>query len=55
MMRAYGDCPDLPNLMLHEAFSERLVHGRDAFGAHTYQRNDEPDPPFVHTEWLDKA
>jgi len=25
---------------------------RDAFGAHTYQRNDEPNPPFVHTEWL---
>jgi 6-phosphogluconate dehydrogenase len=25
---------------------------RDAFGAHTYQRNDEPNAPFVHTEWL---
>ncbi len=25
---------------------------RDAFGAHTYQRNDVPDAPFVHTEWL---
>jgi 6-phosphogluconate dehydrogenase len=25
---------------------------RDAFGAHTYQRNDEASPPFVHTEWL---
>jgi len=25
---------------------------RDAFGAHTYQRNDEPDPPFIHTDWL---
>ncbi len=25
---------------------------RDAFGAHTYQRNDVPDPPFVHTNWL---
>ncbi|MGZ3460712.1 MAG: NADP-dependent phosphogluconate dehydrogenase [Archangium sp.] len=25
---------------------------RDAFGAHTYQRSDEPNGPFVHTEWL---
>jgi 6-phosphogluconate dehydrogenase len=26
---------------------------RDAFGAHTYQRNDLPAPaPFVHTDWL---
>ncbi len=26
---------------------------RDAFGAHTYQRNDDgDDPPFVHTDWL---
>ncbi len=25
---------------------------RDAFGAHTYQRNNVPDPPFVHTDWL---
>jgi 6-phosphogluconate dehydrogenase len=25
---------------------------RDAFGAHTYQRNDVANPPFVHTEWL---
>jgi 6-phosphogluconate dehydrogenase len=25
---------------------------RDAFGAHTYQRNDENDGPFVHTPWL---
>jgi len=25
---------------------------RDAFGAHTYQRNDVAHPPFVHTEWL---
>ena len=25
---------------------------RDAFGAHTYQRRDDPDGPFVHTEWL---
>jgi 6-phosphogluconate dehydrogenase len=24
---------------------------RDAFGAHTYQRNDVADAPFVHTEW----
>jgi 6-phosphogluconate dehydrogenase len=27
---------------------------RDAFGAHTYQRKDEPQGPFVHTEWLKK-
>ena len=25
---------------------------RDAFGAHTYQRKDDPDGPFVHTPWL---
>ncbi len=25
---------------------------RDAFGSHTYQRNDEQDGPFVHTQWL---
>ncbi|MFH1530605.1 MAG: decarboxylating NADP(+)-dependent phosphogluconate dehydrogenase [Pseudomonadota bacterium] len=25
---------------------------RDAFGAHTYQRTDDPDGSFVHTDWL---
>ena len=25
---------------------------RDAFGAHTYQRKDDPQGPFLHTEWL---
>ena len=25
---------------------------RDAFGAHTYQRRDDPAGPFVHSEWL---
>jgi len=25
---------------------------RDAFGAHTYQRVDDPDGPAIHTEWL---
>jgi len=25
---------------------------RDAFGAHTYQRTDDPDGPFLHTDWL---
>ena len=25
---------------------------RDAFGAHTYQRLDEPNGPSIHTEWL---
>ncbi len=24
---------------------------RDNFGAHTYQRTDDPDGPFVHTQW----
>jgi 6-phosphogluconate dehydrogenase len=24
---------------------------RDAFGAHTYQRNDVADAPFVHSDW----
>jgi len=25
---------------------------RDAFGAHTYQTTDDPDGPFVHSDWL---
>jgi 6-phosphogluconate dehydrogenase len=25
---------------------------RDAFGAHTYQRKDDPSGKFVHSEWL---
>ena len=25
---------------------------RDAFGSHTYQRIDDPDGPFIHTDWL---
>jgi 6-phosphogluconate dehydrogenase len=25
---------------------------RDAFGAHTYQRNDDPNGASVHTDWL---
>jgi 6-phosphogluconate dehydrogenase len=25
---------------------------RDAFGAHTYQRKDDPSGKFVHTDWL---
>jgi 6-phosphogluconate dehydrogenase len=25
---------------------------RDAFGAHTYQRKDDPNGAFVHTDWL---
>ena len=25
---------------------------RDAFGAHTYQTVDDPDGPFVHSDWL---
>jgi 6-phosphogluconate dehydrogenase len=28
---------------------------RDFFGSHTYQRVDDPDGPFVHTEWSDKV
>ncbi len=24
---------------------------RDFFGAHTYQRKDDPNGPFIHTEW----
>ena len=28
---------------------------RDAFGAHTYQRKDDPEGAFVHTEWLDRV
>ncbi len=26
---------------------------RDAFGSHTYQRKDDAEGPFVHTDWLD--
>ncbi|MCH9684376.1 MAG: decarboxylating NADP(+)-dependent phosphogluconate dehydrogenase [Deltaproteobacteria bacterium] len=26
---------------------------RDAFGSHTYQRKDDPEGPFVHTDWLE--
>jgi 6-phosphogluconate dehydrogenase len=25
---------------------------RDAFGAHTYQRTDDPDGPAHHSDWL---
>jgi len=25
---------------------------RDAFGSHTYQRKDDPNGPFLHTDWL---
>ena len=25
---------------------------RDAFGSHTYQRKDDPNGAFVHTDWL---
>ncbi len=25
---------------------------RDAFGSHTYQRTDDPDGAFLHTDWL---
>jgi 6-phosphogluconate dehydrogenase len=27
---------------------------RDAFGAHTYQRVDDPDGAAVHSEWLER-
>jgi 6-phosphogluconate dehydrogenase len=96
IMKAYERRPDLPNLLLDEAFSQAvgdrqdawrqavglaqrsgipvacLASGlayydslrtadlpqnltqaqRDAFGAHTYQRRDDADGPFVHSEWL---
>jgi 6-phosphogluconate dehydrogenase len=26
---------------------------RDAFGSHTYQRKDDPEGAFVHTDWLE--
>lgn len=97
IMKAYERRRDLPNLLLDEAFRDRVherqgawrevvglaqSHGipvacmasslgyfdsyrsadlpqnltqaqRDAFGAHTYQRRDDPDGPFVHTAWLE--
>jgi 6-phosphogluconate dehydrogenase len=28
---------------------------RDFFGAHTYQRVDDPNGPFVHTDWISLA
>ena len=28
---------------------------RDAFGAHTYQRKDDPEGEFVHTDWLGQS
>ena len=28
---------------------------RDYFGSHTYQRTDDPNGKFTHTEWEDKA
>jgi 6-phosphogluconate dehydrogenase len=28
---------------------------RDFFGAHTYQRADDPSGPFVHTDWISLA
>ncbi|HLL53433.1 MAG TPA: NADP-dependent phosphogluconate dehydrogenase, partial [Myxococcaceae bacterium] len=28
---------------------------RDAFGAHTYERKDQPERGFVHTDWLGSA
>ena len=28
---------------------------RDAFGSHTYQRKDDPDGEFVHTDWLGQS
>lgn len=28
---------------------------RDAFGSHTYQRLDDPDGPFVHTNWTQQS
>ena len=36
-----------------ESLPQNLTQAqRDAFGAHTYQRKDDPDGPFVHTDWL---
>ncbi|MEM1450469.1 MAG: NADP-dependent phosphogluconate dehydrogenase [Planctomycetota bacterium] len=36
-----------------ERLPQNLVQAqRDAFGAHTYQRTDDPDGPSVHTDWL---
>ena len=37
-----------------ESLPQNLTQAqRDAFGAHTYQRRDDPEGPFVHTDWLD--
>jgi len=36
-----------------ESLPQNLIQAqRDAFGAHTYQRRDDPDGPFIHTDWL---
>ncbi|MBT8485379.1 MAG: NADP-dependent phosphogluconate dehydrogenase [Phycisphaerales bacterium] len=38
----------------HERMPQNLVQAqRDAFGAHTYRRLDDPDGAAVHTDWLD--
>ena len=45
--RAYYDA------LRAERLPQNLVQAqRDAFGAHTYQRTDDPDGPSVHTDWL---
>jgi 6-phosphogluconate dehydrogenase len=36
-----------------ESLPQNLTQAqRDAFGAHTYQRIDDPEGAFVHTDWL---
>jgi 6-phosphogluconate dehydrogenase len=43
---AYYDSYRTPNLPQNLTQAQR-----DYFGAHTYQRNDQKDAPFVHTDW----
>ncbi|MCG8096113.1 MAG: hypothetical protein JAZ17_21245, partial [Candidatus Thiodiazotropha endolucinida] len=38
-----------------ERLPQNLIQAqRDAFGAHTYERTDQPERGFVHSEWLEE-
>ena len=54
----YASATFMSSLSYYDAFlSDRLPTNllqaqRDYFGAHTYQRVDDPAGPFLHTEWM---
>lgn len=57
-LSGYASAALMSSLSYYDAYlSERLPTNllqaqRDYFGAHTYQRVDDPTGPFVHTEWM---